>query len=190
VNPNRRASCVTVALTTPPRVQVFSAAYRQSFDAANPRARYLGDAGRCTNVAGVAGRGVAYSLAVPARGRFAVEVEDCGSGDVVPPYVLDVRSPRTAPVAYRSATARRTDGGVVVRWRTSREAAGIVFGVYREQDGIMVAATARPIRAAASHGAYSYADRHAPLIRPLRYWIRARASDGTWSWHGPATSNG
>ncbi len=190
VNPSRHATCVAVALTPPPRAQLFSAAYRGRFDPGDPRTGYLGDAGRCTNVAGVAGPRVNYSVEVPANARFVFEVENCGSTGIVPPYILDIRSTRTASIAYGSGTARRTDGVVLVRWRTTRQPAGAVFAVYREQDGIMVAATSRPIRGAAGGGTYSFTDRHAPLIRPLRYWIRARTYAGSWSWHGPVTSNG
>jgi hypothetical protein len=186
-NPGRRAQCVAVALTAAPHVQVFSATYRRSFDPGNPRANYLGDAGRCTNVPGIALDHVAYAVVVPARAQFAVEVENCGSTGVVPPYTLDLRSGRTAAVVYRSATARRTDGAVVVRWRTTREAAGIVFRLYREQGGIVVPASGGSISGGVSGGVFSYTDRNAPLIRPLRYWIRARAGDGRWSWQGPVT---
>jgi hypothetical protein len=190
VSPSSRRSCVTVALTTQRRSQLFSAAYRGRFDPGDPTAGYLGDAGRCTNVAGVAGPRVTYSVDVPAKAAVVFEVEDCGSAGIVPPYVLDIRSTRTAPIAYGSATARRTGGVVLVRWRTTRQPVGVAFAVYREQDGIMVAATSRPIRGAASRKTYSFADRHAPLIRPLRYWIRARTHAGLWTWHGPVTSNG
>lgn len=191
-NPGSRPACVTVALTAQRHVQLFSASYRARFDGADPRARYLGDAGRCTNVAGAAGRELTYSIRAAARSAFVVEVENCGSGAVVPPYLLDVRDVAVSPVAYAAATATaRRSTAVVVRWRTSSETPGVEFTVYRVGKGRLVEVTRRAIAGVGSRGgAYAVTDPHPPLTRPLRYWIRARIPSGGWSWHGPLTSTG
>ena len=65
-------------------------AARLEFDPRDPTRRYLGDAGRCTNTAGVAGRVVVYTFRVPGRARFAVEVERCSPGGTLPRYSLQV----------------------------------------------------------------------------------------------------
>jgi len=179
----RPGGCVTVTVTAPPRAQVFAVAYRGRFDPADPRSGYLGDAGRCTNVAGVAGRRLAYAFDAPAA-PVALEVEECGSAGLVPPYVLDVRGAAGAPAAYAAAGARRRGAAITVRWRVAREAAGTAYVLFRERRGrLEPAATGRVRRAA--RGSYASTDAGAPLVRPLRYWILARAPGGRWSWHGP-----
>ncbi len=187
----RGAGCVTVTLTAPPRVELFSTAYRRGFDPADPRAGYIGDAGRCTNVAGLSGPRVGYSFAAASVSSVAVEVENCGPGGVVPAYVLDVHDSVAAPVVYRSAAATRRGGLVTVRWATSKEPAGSTFRVYRQQGATMVAASTKPLAGrGASGGAYVFADRAAPLVRPLRYWLQTESPNGRWSWYGPVPSNG
>ncbi len=180
-----RPACITVALTAPAHAQVFSAAYRTAFDPLRPRARYLGDAGRCTNLAGAAGRRVSYSFELPARSAFAVEAEGCGSSGAVPPYVLDIFSSSVPPVTYRSARAERIGGVVTVRWRTASESRRVSFDLYREDAAGRLAIVGRRVPAR-SDRRYAYADRRAPTVRSLRYWIRARTSSSSWSWHGPA----
>jgi hypothetical protein len=77
-------------------------------------------------------------------------------------------------VTYRSASARRMGGDVVVRWAASAPR-GTAFAVYREHDGVLV-------RAGAAGRADAFVDRGAPL--GSRYWIRAQIG-AAWSWRGP-----
>ena len=186
-NPSTRPRCLTVDLSAERHVQLFSAAYRGSFDPANPRAAYLGDPGTCTNIAGATGGTLSYSFRVAGRSRFVVEVENCSSRQVVLPHTLDVRVGTVRGVIYRSAKAKRRDGTVTVRWSTAADRNGVRFVVFREQAGGRARLNARPIRAAGSGRAavYEYRDELAPLDRSLRYWIRAVFRDGSWSWHGP-----
>ena len=58
---------------------------------ADPTRNLLGDAGTCTNVAQHPRRSVTYGFRVPARARFAVEVEQCAAGDAVPAYAIRIR---------------------------------------------------------------------------------------------------
>jgi hypothetical protein len=90
VNSSPRRRCVTVVVRPGPGAQIFSAAYRERLDPADPRAGYLGDAGTCTNIAEGRPKRLQYSFVVPGRGRFAVEVEPCGAIEV-PVYELEVR---------------------------------------------------------------------------------------------------
>ena len=91
-------------------------------------------------------------------------------------------------VTFRSVTAKRTEGGAVVRWRTASEADTLGFHVYRALNGMRVRVTSTLVRAmgAVSGGAYSYSDRRAPRTKTLRYWIQAIGTDGSRTWYGPA----
>jgi hypothetical protein len=83
-------SCVSVVVRPAAGARVFSAAYLHRVDPGDPRARYLGDSGLCTQVAVGRPRRLAYSFIVPPRSRFAVEVEPCGAVEL-PPYTIEVR---------------------------------------------------------------------------------------------------
>jgi hypothetical protein len=89
---NRASSpaCVTVVVRPRAGAEVFSVAYRRALDRGDPRARYLGDSGICTNVAPGLPRRLKYSFVVPARARFAVEVEPCRTVEL-PSYTVEVR---------------------------------------------------------------------------------------------------
>ncbi len=89
-NSSARQQCVTVTVRPGPGAQVFSAAYRYGLDPVDPRARHLGDAGICTNIAGSKPQRLRYSFLVPGRTRFAVEVEPCKTVEL-PVYGLEVR---------------------------------------------------------------------------------------------------
>jgi glycosyl transferase family 87 len=174
--------CVTVVVTATRNDQMFSAAYKGSLDPADPRARYLGDAGTCTNIAPATGRSLSYSLRASGAAPVVVEVESCSSARTPQRYSLDVRFGGGPPVAYRSATAARRNGIVTVRWSTGSRT-GARFAVFRERNGIRsrVAAQVTP----AGRDAYAVRDHGAPPHGSLRYWIRATSPDGSWSWHGP-----
>jgi len=90
VNPDAAPACARVVVRPAAGARVFSAAYRPALDPADPRARYLGDSGICTNVAGGRPRRLSYAFVVPARSRFAVEVEPCRTVQL-PPYTIEVR---------------------------------------------------------------------------------------------------
>ncbi len=92
VNHSARARCVTISLRVRGQAKIFSAAYRKRFDPAGPRRGYLGDAGRCTNLAGATGGTIRYAFVVPAATAFAVDVEPCGVQEL-PDYRLEVLSP-------------------------------------------------------------------------------------------------
>jgi hypothetical protein len=70
--------------------QVFSVAYRRALDPGDPRARYLGDPGICSDAAPGLPRRLRYAFVVPARTRFSVEVEPCATVEL-PPYTIRVR---------------------------------------------------------------------------------------------------
>jgi Glycosyltransferase family 87 len=89
-NASASKPCVTVIVRPAPGAQLFSAAYRNRLDPGDPRARYLGDAGSCTNIARETPARLQYSFFVPGRARFVVEVEPCDSVEV-PVYDLEVR---------------------------------------------------------------------------------------------------
>jgi hypothetical protein len=170
------ASCVTVTLSAKPHQQLFSVAYRNAFDAADPRAGYLGDAGTCTNIAGATGGAVAYSFRVPARTRFVVEVEECSPGGSVVPYTLDVAAGSGRRIRFASASARRTGADVVASWQAVGAGS---FALYRVRDGraALVGNGRSPLR---DPGEASSLD--------VRYWIRATTRDGGWHWRGPLTA--
>ena len=190
-NPSSASSCVTVQVSTKPHSEIFSAAYGRDYAPNDPSANYLGDAGRCTNITGLSGTRIDYSLDLAPGSRFTVEIENCGPGGNVPSYVIEIHNGAAAPVVYRTVTAARTGGVVTLRWRTAKESAGVRFGVYRQQGGVRVDASQKPIRGTGPRGgSYSFADPNAPLIRPLQYWILARSTGGSWSWYGPVTSVG
>jgi hypothetical protein len=90
VNSAATPACVTVVVRPAAGAGVFSAAYEPTLDPRNPRARYVGDSGICTNVVGARPRRLHYAFVVPARSRFAVEVEPC-RGVGLPTYTIEVR---------------------------------------------------------------------------------------------------
>ena len=74
--------------------------------------------------------------------------------------------------------------------KQTKEAAGVRLSLYREQNGIVVSTGQKPIPGTrTTGGSYTFVDRSAPLIRPLRYWILARLPNGHWSWHGPVIAS-
>jgi hypothetical protein len=96
VNSAATPACATVVVRPAAGARIFSAAYRPTLDPADPRARYLGDSGICTNVAAGRPRRLRYAFVVPARSRFAVEVEPCQTVDL-PSYTIEVRLRRLGP---------------------------------------------------------------------------------------------
>jgi hypothetical protein len=90
VNRSRRAACATVAVRPAAGAQLFSVAYLRALDPGDPRARYLGDSGICSNVAPGLPHRLRYAFVVPARAQFAVEVEPCRTIEV-PPHTMEMR---------------------------------------------------------------------------------------------------
>jgi Glycosyltransferase family 87 len=90
VNRRGRAACATVEVRPAAGAQLFSVAYRDALDPGDPRARYLGDSGICSNVAPGLPTRLRYSFVVAGRARFAVEVEPCRTIEV-PAYTIEVR---------------------------------------------------------------------------------------------------
>jgi hypothetical protein len=157
----------------------------------DPQANYLADAGVCTNVAGLDGRHLAYSFTLAPGSRFDIEVENCGVGSGVAPYLIDAYNGPAPPAVISSANATRI--GVVARlsWRVSHAAPGTRFSVLIEENGGAVPATREPIAARGSGAArYRFSDPTAPLIRPLRFWILAQSAGGRWALYGPVTVGG
>jgi hypothetical protein len=178
--PGRRG-CVRVSVSTKPRIQLFSVAYGRGFDPARPRARYLGDAGICTNIRGATGARLAYGFVAAAREPFAVEVEECGAAQGTLPYVIDVTSTPAPRVRIAAARAESYAGGMRVRWRIARPQPGTTFVLYRESLGALQAV-------GRAHGASALLDRK-PGAR-ARYWIRVETRGGEWAWHGPVATGG
>jgi hypothetical protein len=90
VNRSGRRACATVVIRPAAGAQIFSVAYRTALDPGDPRARYLGDAGICSNAAPGLPRILRYAFVVPAGARFVVEVEPCGTAEPKP-YTASVR---------------------------------------------------------------------------------------------------
>ena len=86
-----RTCCITVVIRSTHGQPLFSAAYRDGFYPVDPGRNYLGDAGTCTNVAQHAAPTIEYSFRVPARTRYAIEVEQCTSNRSAPQFTLSVR---------------------------------------------------------------------------------------------------
>jgi hypothetical protein len=98
----------------------------------------------------------------------------------------------TTPLAVTvsSLRARRSRGGVLVRWRTSSEVDTLGFNVYRQRGDRRIRLNRRVIpaltatRGGVRGGAYSFVDRRAPQ-RAVRYWLQEVDSRGHRTWHGP-----
>ena len=90
-NTSARPRCYTVTIRSSAGEPLFGAAYRNGFYPVDPGRNYLGDAGTCTNVAQHRASIITYSFRVPARSRFAVEVEQCTSNTAAPRYSLRIR---------------------------------------------------------------------------------------------------
>jgi hypothetical protein len=86
-----RPRCITVVVRSTHGQPLFSAAYRDGFYPVDPGRNYLGDAGTCTNVAQHIAATIRYSFRVPARTRYAIEVEQCTSNRSAPQFSLLVR---------------------------------------------------------------------------------------------------
>jgi hypothetical protein len=89
-------------------------------------------------------------------------------------------------VTIATVSARRSPGGVTVRWRTGTEVDTLGFNVYRQVRGKRVRLNRGLLPALGGLGgsSYSYRDRRAPA-RAARYWVQDVAIDGTRTWHGP-----
>ncbi len=186
--PDGGSPCVTIELTAPPHVELFSAAYRRTFSPRAIRAGYVGDTGKCTNIPGFSSAQTAYSVTAPRRSYLAVEVENCGSGSSVPPYSVDVRGGgTTVPAVFKAATADQSGNVVKFSWSTSTTVPGTTFAVYLQEGPASVVPIEAPVRARGT-GRYAAMARHAPLSRASRYWILARSPDGAWEWHGPIST--
>jgi hypothetical protein len=95
-NARDEPACLTVTVRSSDGQPLFSAAYRNGFYPTDPGRNYLGDAGACTNVAQHPAAVITYSFRVPARARYAVEVEHCTSNDARPTYSIQVTSSAAA----------------------------------------------------------------------------------------------
>jgi Glycosyltransferase family 87 len=95
-NDGARPACFVVTIRPAAGAQIFSAAYRPALDPGDPRAHYLGDSGICSNAAPGLPHRLRYAFVVPARARFQVEVEPCGTIEL-PPYTISLRLRRLAP---------------------------------------------------------------------------------------------
>jgi hypothetical protein len=89
-NTTGRTRCAVVTVRSTSGAPLFSAAYRDAFLPADPTRNLLGYAGACTNVAQHPGATATYAFRVPARTRFAVEVEHCTANGAVPRYAVGV----------------------------------------------------------------------------------------------------
>jgi hypothetical protein len=89
-NTSAQERCYAVTVRSTRRQPLFSAAYENGFYPVDPGRNYLGDAGTCTNVAQHPSAAITYSFRVPARTRFAVEVEQCTSNHAPPSYSVNV----------------------------------------------------------------------------------------------------
>lgn len=185
--PGAGGRCVTVALTSAPSAELFSAAYRQAFLPGDPQANYLGDAGLCTEVAGASGRRLDYELEWPAGSRLAVEVESCGAVGPVASYLLEVYDGARPPVAYAAASATRSRHGAGLAWRTDAEKPGTSFSVYRVEEGVVVALEGRLQGRGIRGGSYRFSDPSAPTGEPVSYFLLARAGS-SFVWYGPLTA--
>lgn len=92
-------------------------------------------------------------------------------------------------VSVASFSARRTPGGVLLRWRTASEVDALSFNVYRAQDGKLVklnrALILSRLGGTTTGHVYSWLDRSPTRgSRRLQYKLQAVHLDGTRSWVG------
>jgi hypothetical protein len=90
VNRSSGSICATVNVRPSAGAQLFSVAYRSTLDPGDPRTRYVGDSGICTNAAPGLPHRLTYGFVIPPRTRFVVEVEPCRTIDV-PAHTVEVR---------------------------------------------------------------------------------------------------
>ena len=93
-NTAAHARCYALTVASTAGQSLFSAAYRDGFYPVDPTRNYLGDSGTCTDVPQHPAAVVTYEVRVPARTRFAVEVELCTSNVAAPRYALTLRASR------------------------------------------------------------------------------------------------
>jgi len=99
----------------------------------------------------------------------------------------------TTPTAVRmrSLTAKRSPGGVVVRWRTASEVDALGFNVYGELRGKRLKLNRHLIVARSAGGAsYSFRYRATAKRAPTRFWLQAVNLDGSRAWYGAARIEG
>jgi subtilisin-like proprotein convertase family protein len=118
---------------------------------------------------------------------YIVDDADGDAGSIAGGWSLTFETAALA-ATFRSAEARRTSSGVVVRWRTASEVDVLGFRVYRVVAGKRVRVSRALIAAKGevSGAAYRFVDRRAPRrTAGLRYRIQAVDRDGSVSWLGP-----
>jgi hypothetical protein len=176
---NSTGSPVCASITVQANAQagslgVASYAYFGSFDPNNLAANYAGGAN--SQIPG--GGQATYHVTVPAGQTLVAEVEEYVAGTGAS-YTLTIDMGPTA-VLLRSASAKRTSRGVVVRWRTAQEADIVGFRVERSTAGRTMRVGPRVIEGlggVAGHG-YVLLDRTAPRGRVV-YRLEAVTRDGS-----------
>jgi hypothetical protein len=170
--PNPGATtCVSVRLTAP-RQQIFSAAYRGTFDTTNPQTNYLGNAGRCTNIPHATRKRLTYAFTAPATTPLVIEVENCNTSGAVPPYTLDMAAGSGQHIHVNAANAHHAGSYTLITWHATGASA---FTIYRQTDHTLT-------RLGYAHDAF----RDHITSTTTRYWLHVTTTNG-WLWHGPIT---
>ncbi|MFN2467067.1 MAG: hypothetical protein ABR521_02895 [Gaiellaceae bacterium] len=125
--------------------------------------------------------------ATAARLNFAYDVTVDAAGNL---YVADFANRRVrrveavgppTAVGVAEFTARRSPGGVLLRWRRASPVGVLGHHVFRERAGRRVRLT----RALLPADVFRWVDR-APPRGSLRYWLETVALDGSRAWSAPA----
>jgi hypothetical protein len=128
-----------------------------------------------------AGGGGGSFFATSATNTSGTSGANTGNGQVTITYA------NPTAITLASASAARTEKGVLVRWRTGTEAELLGFHVYRSRGHSWKRLTHSLIvaKVSVSGASYRLLDRTARRGVPYRYRIKAVNRDGTANWFGP-----
>jgi hypothetical protein len=114
--------CVTVTLTSPNGINLFSAAYSPSFDPTNPSSNYLSDPGASFVAAAT------YSFTVPANTTFVIVVHEITAGFVTgSPTAYTLQVDGMAPLCAAAASVNQAPVNTVPGTQSLIENSQLVF---------------------------------------------------------------
>jgi hypothetical protein len=187
--------CARLTLSTDPCQDpladaAFATAYRNSFNPSNLSENYIADLGARV-VPCLSGDTLFFSVIVQPGDSLVTVVEEYTPGGTgVEGYTLVITGLATA-ADVATFSAKRSGGGVVLRWHTATELNVLGFNVYREEIGRRVRVNKQLIAASGTARGYKYlfVDHRPRAAKTPRYRLQIVHVNGARSWFGAAQTS-